>query len=68
MLAGRYEIIKQLGGGGFAITFLAIDHMQPSKPKCVVKQLRPNQAGDPRVIAFFEKEAEVLETLGRVIN
>ncbi len=63
-LAGRYEIIRQLGGGGFAVTFLARDNLQPSKPLCVVKQLRPNQSHPP-VVEFFEKEAAVLEKLGQ---
>lgn len=63
-LAGRYEIIRLLGGGGFAVTFLARDNYQPSKPLCVVKQLRPNQS-EPRVIEFFEKEAAILERLGK---
>ncbi|BAY13253.1 bifunctional serine/threonine-protein kinase/formylglycine-generating enzyme family protein [Calothrix sp. NIES-2098] len=63
-LAGRYEIIRQLGGGGFAVTFLARDILQPSKPLCVVKQLRPNQS-HPRVVEFFEKEAAILEKLGQ---
>ncbi len=63
-LGGRYEIIRELGGGGFAITYLAKDHYQPSKPQCVVKQLRPNQ-NHPRVIEFFEKEAAILEKLGK---
>nr|WP_238553691.1 bifunctional serine/threonine-protein kinase/formylglycine-generating enzyme family protein [Fortiea contorta] len=62
-LAGRYEIIQQLGGGGFAVTFLARDNLQPSKPLCVVKQLLPNQS-HPRVVEFFEKEAAILERLG----
>jgi eukaryotic-like serine/threonine-protein kinase len=64
ILAGRYEIIKVLGGGGFAVAFLAQDNLQPSKPLCVVKQLRPNQT-HPRVIEFFEKEAAILERLGK---
>ncbi|WP_066379113.1 bifunctional serine/threonine-protein kinase/formylglycine-generating enzyme family protein [Anabaena sp. CA = ATCC 33047] len=63
-LAGRYEIIQQLGGGGFAVTFLARDNFQPSKPLCVVKQLHPHQT-EPRVIDFFEKEAAILERLGK---
>jgi serine/threonine protein kinase len=63
-LAGRYEIIKLLGGGGFAVTYLARDNYQPSKPLCVVKQLRPNQT-QSRVIEFFEKEAAILERLGK---
>ncbi|MBW4616961.1 MAG: SUMF1/EgtB/PvdO family nonheme iron enzyme [Desmonostoc vinosum HA7617-LM4] len=64
VLAGRYEIIRQLGGGAFGVTFLARDNFQPSKPLCVVKQLRPNQS-NPRVIEFFEKEAAILERLGK---
>ncbi|KST69479.1 protein kinase [Mastigocoleus testarum BC008] len=63
-LAGRYEITRRLGRGGFAITLLARDIMQPSKPLCVVKQLRPNRA-HPRVIEFFHKEAKILEKLGK---
>ncbi|MEO0969873.1 MAG: SUMF1/EgtB/PvdO family nonheme iron enzyme [Cyanobacteria bacterium J06639_18] len=64
MLAGRYELIRQLGGGGSAITFLARDMMQPSKPLCVVKQLRPHRT-HPRAIKFFHKEAVILEKLGK---
>ncbi|MEO0969586.1 MAG: bifunctional serine/threonine-protein kinase/formylglycine-generating enzyme family protein [Cyanobacteria bacterium J06639_18] len=64
VLAGRYEITRQLGGGGFAITLLARDIMQPSKPLCVVKQLRPNQT-QPRIIEFFHQEAAILEKLGQ---
>jgi formylglycine-generating enzyme required for sulfatase activity len=64
MLAGRYEIVRQLGGGGFAITYLARDNMQPSKPLCVVKQLYPHQS-HALVIKFFEKEAAILERLGK---
>ena len=65
VLAKRYQTIQRLGEGGhFGITFLARDILQPSKPLCVVKQLRPNHT-DPRVIKFFEKEAIVLEKLGK---
>lgn len=63
-LTGRYELKETLGGGGFAITYLARDTMQPSKPLCVVKQLRPNQTGS-RVIDFFNQEAAILEKLGK---
>ncbi len=62
-LAGRYEVTQKIGGGGFAITFLARDIMQPSKPLCVVKQLRPDQT-QPRIIECFHKEAAILEKLG----
>ena len=64
ILVGRYEIIRELGGGGFAITFLAKDYLQPSQPLCVVKQLRPEH-NEPRIVEFFETEATVLEKLGK---
>ncbi|WP_392534876.1 SUMF1/EgtB/PvdO family nonheme iron enzyme [Nostoc sp. C117] len=64
ILVGRYEIIRELGGGGFAMTFLAKDSLQPSQPLCVVKQLRPEHT-DPRIVEFFEREATVLEKLGK---
>ncbi|WP_310833784.1 bifunctional serine/threonine-protein kinase/formylglycine-generating enzyme family protein [Aetokthonos hydrillicola] len=63
-LSGRYQIIRQLGGGGFAMTFLARDTMQPSQPLCVVKQLRPHHT-ELRVVELFEKEAAILEKLGK---
>jgi serine/threonine-protein kinase len=39
LLAGHYQIIKHLGGGGFGQTFLARDNHLPGNPWCVVKQL-----------------------------
>ena len=63
-LAGRYQIIRELSGGTFAVTYLAQDDMQPSKPFCVVKQLRPIYT-DAQVLGLFEKEAVILEKLGK---
>ncbi|HEY9701777.1 MAG TPA: protein kinase, partial [Allocoleopsis sp.] len=61
-----YEITKELGEGGFGKTFLAIDLQKPSRPKCVIKQLKPNN--DPRTEQIikerFAQEAKILETLG----
>jgi len=64
-LVGRYDIVKKLAEGGFGITFLGRDIMQPSQPLCVIKQLWPHQASEPRIRQFFNDEAVVLERLGK---
>lgn len=72
ILSGRYYIIRHLGGGGFAQTYLAEDRQRPGNPQCVVKQLKPNvQSNDPNYLftlqtarRLFDSEAEVLEKLG----
>jgi eukaryotic-like serine/threonine-protein kinase len=64
ILAGRYEIIGQLGGKGFAITFLAKDNLQPNQPLCVVKQLRPCQI-HPKMVELFVQESTTLAELGK---
>ena len=67
ILAGRYQIIKPLGGGGFGQTFLARDLQLPNQPKCVVKQLKP-QFTKPQELALakrlFDNEAKTLHDLG----
>lgn len=66
-LAGRYQIIKHLGGGGFGQTFLANDLHLPGHPLCVVKQLKPS-VSDPDHLEtaqrLFNQEAETLYRLG----
>ncbi len=66
-LVGRYEIISNLGGGGFGETFVAYDTHLPGSPKCVVKKLKP-QATDPVTLQtarrLFDTEAQVLYKLG----
>ncbi len=67
LLAGRYDILRQLGGGGFGQTYLARDQHLPGKPFCVVKKLQPKikspEAWDAAK-RLFESEAEVLHALG----
>ena len=67
LLSGRYQIISQLGQGGFGQTYLAEDMHLPGKPQCVVKQLQPKTT-DPVALQtakrLFDTEAEVLYKLG----
>lgn len=71
MLNNRYEILEQLGRGGFGETFLAIDTRMPSRRKCVIKQLKPDEATTstaPTSDWFeerFQDEAAILEKLGQ---
>jgi serine/threonine-protein kinase len=67
MLGGRYQIVEQIGKGGFGVTFLALDMQRPGTPKCVVKQFKP-MFPDPYTLhvgkKMFVQEAETLEKLG----
>ena len=66
-LSNRYSIIRHLGGGGFAQTYLAEDKQLPGNHLCVVKQLKPH-ATDPETLKvarrLFDTEAQVLYKLG----
>ncbi|HEX8247770.1 MAG TPA: protein kinase [Pyrinomonadaceae bacterium] len=66
-ISNRYRILQNLGEGGFGQTFLAEDLHLPTKPRCVVKHLKP-QSDDAETIQLarrlFEQEAEVLYRLG----
>jgi eukaryotic-like serine/threonine-protein kinase len=57
---GRYQIIKRLGKGGFAHTYLAKNLTVPGTPSCVVKQLRP-KVEHPRMLQLFNLEAAILD-------
>jgi serine/threonine protein kinase/GTPase SAR1 family protein len=67
ILAGHYRIIRPLGSGGFAETFLAVDEHLPGKPACVVKQLKL-AVRDPDALQtakrLFNLEAKTLYRLG----
>ncbi|MGK7901414.1 MAG: protein kinase [Hormoscilla sp.] len=66
-LAGRYQIVRHLGGGGFGQTFLARDAHLPGNPECVVKRLQP-QVSDAQTLQtakrLFDREAQTLYQLG----
>ncbi len=67
ILAGRYQIVKYLDGGGFGQAFLARDSHLPGHPFCVVKKLKPI-VSDPATLKtakrLFDREAETLYKLG----
>ena len=67
ILGGRYQIISEIGRGGFGKTYLAEDKQLPKNPRCVVKQLKPINT-DPLLLKtarrLFDTEAEVLYKLG----
>ncbi|NCT45806.1 MAG: tetratricopeptide repeat protein [Microcystis aeruginosa G11-09] len=67
ILSHRYQIIRQLGKGGFGQTFLACDRQLPNQNRCVIKQFKP-QCQDAETIAIarrlFETEAKILQELG----
>ncbi|MEI1375918.1 MULTISPECIES: serine/threonine-protein kinase [unclassified Nostoc] len=66
-LGGRYQILEQIGQGGFGVTFLAEDTQRPGNPKCVVKQFQPiftNPDTLQSAKRFFNSEAVILEKLG----
>ncbi|BAZ04016.1 tetratricopeptide repeat protein [Calothrix sp. NIES-3974] len=66
-LVGRYEIIRNLGEGGFGETYIACDTQLPGSPQCVVKKLKP-LADDLETLQtarrLFDTEAKVLFQLG----
>jgi serine/threonine protein kinase len=67
ILDHRYQILQQLGSGGFSRTYLARDTRRPGQPPCVVKHL-VHRADDPEHFALvrqlFRQEGEILERLG----
>jgi eukaryotic-like serine/threonine-protein kinase len=68
ILCDRYQIMDELGQGGFAITYKALVLYKPETPLCVVKEILPPQSTDPQVLQkaeqLFEKEARNLKKLG----
>ncbi|RCJ19916.1 serine/threonine protein kinase [Nostoc sp. ATCC 43529] len=67
-IGGRYQILTQLGQGGFGKTFLAQDMQRPGNPQCVIKHFKPLSTdaytlGEAK--RLFDQEALILEKLGK---
>lgn len=60
-LVGQYRLITPLGSGGMGEVFLA-EHQMLKRP-CAVKLIRAEQAGDPKVLARFEREVQMTAKL-----
>lgn len=51
---GQYRLRKRIGSGGMGEVYLA-EHQLLKRP-CAIKLIRPEKAGDPLVLARFERE------------
>ncbi len=58
---GQYRLKQQLGAGGMGEVYLA-EHQLMKRP-CAIKVIRPEKAGDPRVLARFEREVRSMAKL-----
>ena len=58
---GQYRLRQLLGSGGMGKVYLA-EHEMMKRP-CAVKVIRPEKAGDPKVLARFEREVRATAKL-----
>jgi eukaryotic-like serine/threonine-protein kinase len=58
---GQYKLRRLLGSGGMGDVYLA-EHVLMKRP-CAIKVIRPEKAGDPRVLARFEREVQATAKL-----
>ncbi len=58
---GQYRLKHRLGSGGMGEVYLA-EHQMMKRP-CAVKLIRPEKAGDPRMLARFEREVRATAKL-----
>ena len=68
LLNQRFLIVRELGSGGFATTYLAIDKYSPERAKYAVKQLQPRFNSSSVWASAKERlttEAMVLQWLGK---
>jgi serine/threonine-protein kinase len=58
---GQYRLLKPLGAGGMGEVYLA-EHRMLKRP-CAIKLIHPDRAGDPHVLARFEREVRMTAQL-----
>ena len=58
---GQYRLNRQLGAGGMGEVYLA-EHQLLKRP-CAIKVIRPEKAGDTRMLARFEREVQATARL-----
>jgi len=58
---GQYRLRQLLGSGGMGEVHLA-EHQMLKRP-CAIKLIRPEKAGDPKVLARFEREVRATAKL-----
>ncbi len=62
VFAERYEIVREVGHGGFGSVYLAHDMRLRGRP-VALKVLHPALSADPGVVRLFQEEAGVLASL-----
>lgn len=63
---GQYRLKRLLGVGGMGEVYLA-EHLLMKRP-CAIKMIKPEKAGDPRVLARFEREVRATAKLSHWNN
>lgn len=58
---GQYRLKRLIGSGGMGDVYLA-EHQLMKRP-CAIKVIRPEKAGDPKVLARFEREVQATAKL-----
>jgi serine/threonine-protein kinase len=58
---GQYRLLRTLGAGGMGDVYLA-EHRMLKRP-CAIKLIHPDRAGDPRILARFEREVRMTAQL-----
>jgi serine/threonine-protein kinase len=58
---GQYRLTRRIGAGGMGEVYLA-EHRLLKRP-CVVKLIRPDKAGNPNVLARFQREVRATAKL-----